>query len=490
MDTDTDYHQSNDYSQANDNGLEEYQDDVPVNDDDQQDFEDDFYADEDPYGANFADPAGLRDDDHQSGFRAQADPPAQAQLCTVDSEYSVTCLSCLQVFKSNTKLYQHLDGCKPQAAAAIPAKAIANFANPAYRIIHSARQTDHVPGYAFRSWRYATATVGLGSPSKLNTCCLDSGCVMTLIDSKLAASLQYPQYPISPIPISRIGSQHLSDRYIVIQVYFLNKDTAAELRIEAHVVEDLRAQLLIGMDVLGPEGFILDFPRSQAIIESCENLTFPIALCAKPHHVSKRPVYASSKIEVPPRQAARIPIVVKSILPKDRDFVFEPGNSKFEIPAQMVDAGFAYIHAVNNTDRTQVIRKKDRVGQLLEPDFTSAYQVSTEVTPLASQPQAVEPRPPLINRDVHDSVTAYLAAINNLPRLPDRLPNRLPDTIFTPDIQKVLPISTAYARPGHPLETVLPNSIIIYGTPKTAAVLRDIYKQYNIWSNPSVIDIL
>ncbi|CDM29722.1 hypothetical protein CBS147339_9622 [Penicillium roqueforti] len=313
---------------------------------------------------------------------------------------------------------------------------------------------------------------------------------MTLIDSKLAASLQYPQYPISPIPISRIGSQHLSDRYIVIQVYFLNKDIAAELRIEAHIVKDLCAQLLIGMDVLGPEGFILDFPRSQAIIKSCENLTFPIALCAKPHHMSKRPVYTSSKIEVPPRQAAQIPIIVKSILPKDRDFVFKPGNSKFKIPAQMVDAGFTYIHAVNNTDRTQVIRKKDRISQLLEPDFTSAYQVSTEVTPLASQPQAVEPRPPLINRDVHDSVTAYLAAINNLPRLPDRLPNRLPDTIFTPDIQKVLPISTAYARPGHPLETVLPNSIIIYGTPKTAAVLRDIYKQYNIWSNPSVIDIL
>ena len=108
------------------------------------------------------------------------------------------------------------------------------------------------------------------------------------------------------------------------------------------------------------------------------------------------------------------------------------------------------------------------------------------MTPLASQPQAVERRPPLINRDVHDSVTAYLAAVDNLPRLPDRLP----DTVFIPDIQKVLPTSTAYARPGHPLETVLPNGIIIYGTPETAAVLRDVCEQYNIWSNPGVVDIL
>ncbi|CAP86819.1 hypothetical protein PCH_Pc20g14900 [Penicillium rubens Wisconsin 54-1255] len=66
------------------------------------------------------------------------------------------------------------------------------------------------------------------------------------------------------------------------------------------------------MDVLGPEGFILDFPHSQAIIESYENLSFSIALYAKPHHVSKRPVYASSK----------------SALTKDRDYIFEPGAAR------------------------------------------------------------------------------------------------------------------------------------------------------------------
>ncbi|CRL21461.1 unnamed protein product [Penicillium camemberti] len=138
------------------------------------------------------------------------------------------------------------------------------------------------------------------------------------------------------------------------------------------------------MDVLGPEGFILDFPRSQAIIESYENRSFPIALCAKPHHVSKRPVYASSKVEIPPRQAAQVPIMVKSALPKDCDYIFKPGRSRFKIPAQMVDAGFSYIHAVNNTNHTQVIRKKDCVGQLLEPDYTSAYHVVTKATSLAT----------------------------------------------------------------------------------------------------------
>lgn len=165
----------------------------------------------------------------------------QAQLCTVDSDYSVTYISCLEVFTSNTKLHQHLDACKPQAAATIPAEAVANFANPDLRIIHSASQPNHIPGYAFRSWRYATATIGLGSPDKLTTCYLDSGCVMTLIDAKLAASLKCPQHRVHPIPVSSIGSQYLSDHYVVVEVFFLSHGAAAQLRIEAHVVDDLQA---------------------------------------------------------------------------------------------------------------------------------------------------------------------------------------------------------------------------------------------------------
>jgi len=63
-------------------------------------------------------------------------------------------------------------------------------------------ESNHLPGYAFRSWRYATATVGLTSLDILTTCCLDSGCIMTMIDSKLS----HPSPRIPPLELTFTAS--------------------------------------------------------------------------------------------------------------------------------------------------------------------------------------------------------------------------------------------------------------------------------------------
>lgn len=107
----------------------------------------------------------------------------------------------------------------------------------------------------------------------------------------------------------------------------------------------------------------------------------------------------------------------------------------------------------------------------------------TEATSLATLIQEpVDPRPVLIDRDVYDSITAYLSAVDNLPQLPDTVPGN----VATPEKQNA---DNAQACQDHPLETVLPNGIIIYGTPEIVAAFREICEQYDIWSNPGVVDI-
>jgi len=130
-------------------------------------------------------------------------------------------------------------------------------------------------------------------------------------------------------------------------------------------------------------------------------LTFPIRLCVKPNHVEARAVYALDKVEIQPHQKGRVPIRVKAPLPNDRDFIFESGfpSSKLVVPAQMVDAQFAYVDAMNNTDRVQVVRKRDRLGRIYEADFTSAYQVASEAAALCAphdEAKVTSRRPPLI----------------------------------------------------------------------------------------------
>lgn len=122
----------------------------------------------------------------------------------------------------------------------------------------------------------------------------------------------------------------------------------------------------------------------------------------------------------------------------------------------MVDAGFTYIQALNTSDRTQIIKKKDRIGQLLEPDYTSAYQVTAEAATLCTLGRPPLLRPPLIQTDHTDIVYVYTAN-----------PDPSPATLST--------------KPAGPMETVLPNGIIIYGTPDVVERFRAVYEAYDIW---------
>ncbi|KZN86573.1 hypothetical protein EN45_051060 [Penicillium chrysogenum] len=90
---------------------------------------------------------------------------------------------------------------------------------------------------------------------------------------------------------------------------------------------EAKAGLLIGMDVMGPEGFVLDFANAKAIIDSCNQFIFPIALHAKPNHVDRRPVYADHKVTIAPQQAVNLRVRMRSTLPAERDFICASADS-------------------------------------------------------------------------------------------------------------------------------------------------------------------
>ena len=76
--------------------------------------------------------------------------------------------------------------------------------------------------------------------------------------------------------------------------------SAGKLTIEAHIVPELRAKLLIGVDVMRPEGFTICFDKESVSIASCQGLTCPVAVHAKPNRVHDCPVYAKKATQIPP----------------------------------------------------------------------------------------------------------------------------------------------------------------------------------------------
>lgn len=145
-------------------------------------------------------------------------------------------------------------------------------------------------GFAFRGWTYITATVTLApdhfppDSNPKSTACLDTGCGVTLVDKNWLAK-NLPTQKIStistPLKVRGIGaSKHKSGEFTALCLYFPEKNNAgqlvyASLTCEIHLVEDLRANLLIGNNIMSLKGFVIDVKGKKALIGSCK-VTIPI----------------------------------------------------------------------------------------------------------------------------------------------------------------------------------------------------------------------
>jgi len=77
--------------------------------------------------------------------------------------------------------------------------------------------------------------------NQIVTYCLDSSYVITLIDSKLARSLNTKLLTNDPIPVKGIGSYYISSYYVYILVFFTASSAIAKIIIEAYLVDELNA---------------------------------------------------------------------------------------------------------------------------------------------------------------------------------------------------------------------------------------------------------
>lgn len=107
--------------------------------------------------------------------------------------------------------------------------------------------------------------------------CADTGCGVSLIDRAWALSKTSTPISklISPLRVRGVGSsKHETSEYITQDLYFPGTDGKGDkvlacARRELHLVEDLRVKVLIGNDIIGPEGITLDVANKKARIGSC-----------------------------------------------------------------------------------------------------------------------------------------------------------------------------------------------------------------------------
>ena len=413
------------------------------------------------------------------------------------------CENCQHKTTSRNKLFVHLrDECwkrKPSAEASnlytdafadtakLPATAgIATPAEPL--IIPSVSEPVPGTGFAFRNYHYAVTHISWEPAGDKKESCADPGCTMTMADRTFVPPTTELKKMATKIPIRGLGTKiHHSDEYAVLTFFMegvLPDGTRAFARItrEIHIVDDLKAGMLIGADILTPERMVIDFATQSIKIGSCRDMTVPMDSRARSEPI-KRTVKSSTRMVLPPRATTQVPVAYSGKLPEDRDLLFEPQCSLLlghsgGVFAHIVDASFRTVHVKNDTDQAVIIPRKARLGILGEYQQDGCLPIGAHHANLAAtgwRNWKTE-----LARKAFAVAVAMSAAVTS-----DGLTKPSSDTTsmgslgsFSPGVAgSANSGSTAIAIDPH-LEHVMPNGVTIYGKPDAAEQLAQLLDQH------------
>ena len=220
------------------------------------------------------------------------------------------------------------------------------------------------------------------STMKAMLVCLDIECGAILTDRAWILSILSNvsiKKMQAALKVKGIGSTtHESVEFVHISIYFLGvtKDESAVLACitrEIHLVDDLKAKMLIDNDFLGFEGFIIDIEGKFAAIGSCEiKITLEIQL--KGSYVRKI-VHAQQGVML--QSGEERLIAIKADISEGRDFFFESeSKTNFIMCSHILDVNIKKILIKNEINHLIKVPRRYRLGQIFEIDCDNCFQIA------------------------------------------------------------------------------------------------------------------
>ena len=327
-----------------------------------------------------------------------------------------SCKRCSKSFESNNKLHEHLrkDGCKKKVAFALPT-------GPNGNVVKSTAPQNENPGHAFKGYRYATMQVAFTKDQPPKDVCLDTGCTMSLIDREFLLKVQ-PSVKLNtlekPLQVSGIGQAKLeSTEWVLLTLYVKDmKGQMASITREFHLVDKLKANALMGIDIIMPERMTIDMDKKLVTLPFCGDLRIPIEVVSKGKIA--RSVYSLAKSVIPAKCHLAIPVAGRQgplMLPENRDLLFEPSHqNSMTMFGQIVDCNLSSVMVYNGTNEPVVVNRHTKLGNIVDHDIVQAYLVDgdendiDDVFELASTP----PKDPTADMRNHEKVKDLLSGMS------------------------------------------------------------------------------
>ena len=410
-------------------------------------------------------------------------------------EMTFTCRRCSEKFPSNNKLHYHIRRCKvtkPAAAAASRTIDAFHSQSTSPKVVHSTAPAEAHPGHGFRSWRYAKvqASINPDDPEDLDDLCPDTGCGSSMVDRPYLASKR-PDYAKDVIhtdtmKVNGIGSSSLSTSERIPIEFTIPGEVDGEPAVarftrHVYIVEELKAKLLLGNDILGPEDMVPHLGKGKLAIGSCGNFTAPLTVTPRAGERVKRTIRAQAVTTVPPHSVSVIPVKFRgSRLPTDRDYMFNPNHlerlgKEGGVFSHIVDANFGAVQVRNATDKPISIPKNERLGVLQEYEEEGCYLASPEHRHLAAGNW--------VKKAMKLGVAA-LAAFQGVTSLPTVASSPTVTGLSSPgNDTAAASVPTINTGTNTGQEYTTPTGITVYGTESSAAALAEVAESYpSLWT--------
>ena len=194
------------------------------------------------------------------------------------------------------------------------------------------------------------------------------------------------------------SAEHITNDYCILDLYIPgkinSKISVAHIRQKVHIVDNLKAKMLMGTDILGPKEMCV------LLIKGCRGLIANIKVKAKANVDICHAVHSQKKVIILPKSLTKIPVELrtKQCLP-DIDHLFKPN-----LPgayAHIVDAIIPFVYIENNGDTVRILPRHSNLGTIVEYNVDSCYAAHVENHMFAAEKNDIKVSKPESASDIN-----------------------------------------------------------------------------------------
>lgn len=189
---------------------------------------------------------------------------------------------------------------------------------------------------------------------------------------------------------------HQLIKYILVTFYVNEtlssfKSVVISIIREVYLVNNLKINMLIDIDILVSERMILNMNLITLFIKSCKNLTIIINVMIRKNSNSKRTVRVKDRISISSHSQTNISILVRQQdqLSNDRDLIFESCydrdfDQSDDLYAHVVNVSLSFVQIRNAINRLVTVQRYAKLRKIVKFSKKECFLVDSSDHSLAT----------------------------------------------------------------------------------------------------------